>query len=350
VQRRLYKKEALTTRFCDRLHCIMKRAGLAHKIHSFTDNNVESIADLLAIEGSDVPAKAKTLKKEHSLSMEEATDLAEIISQTTSTRRALFNFGLHSRKRIIKTFVLFYHESQHDPVDMLSAKDDENTDTDDVSVAAEFKQNKEKKGEIAPALAQTYDAKTLNDLGFAFGVKVTSSRGHGLVSLIEVLNHLKKYSRDPAAAVASVDKELLNPPYPEPPLPEPPKPKPTEWVYKWLKRGEGKECLDENEEGVNKCDAKAGDVEADDDDEEKAKRKTREEEDMSEYAKSFIDAGLKNRSDLVAPPLLTDALLKSELGVSKLGHRRKILRMQQKLQEEEGALVVGTDSISGGLR
>lgn len=301
------------------LYQFLKRAGVGNKIHEFTENNVTTVSDLLAVEGSDAPAKAKTLKRDYGLTSEEATDLAEILSETTSTRRALFNFGLHSRQRIIKTFLMFYHETQSSP----SVKSDK--------VSRAISQNICEKSDndslsVETSSTWTYDSQALDDLAYAFGVKVTSLRGQSLVSLIEVLNHLKKYPRDPVKALNTVSEELLNPPYPEPPTPAPPAPKPTEWVYKWLKHGELMGPIDEDNEAPK--------VDGDGVPDEDGAKNEFEGEDLSEYAKSFIDAGLKTKSDLAAPPLLTDALLKDELGVSKLGHRRKIIRMQQKLHDD----------------
>lgn len=274
------------------LYDFLKRAGLAHKIHSFIDNDVKSVEDLLAIKGDSAIEKAAKLKEDFELTQEEATDLAEILKMKVSTRHTLFNFGLHSRKRIIKTFVLFYFESMLcESLSSTSAKDKE---------------------EIT--LANPVDTNTLNNLGFAFGVAVTSSRGRSLVSLIEIQKHLKKYPQDPAKALATAETELLSPPYPDPPEESVPEAKPTDWVYGWLARGEFSE-------GVSVGSEADGD------------ETVPSEEDLSEYADKFIKEGMRTEADLKAPPLLTEAVLENKLGVSKVGHRRKIIRMIQKLQE-----------------
>ena len=50
------------------------------------------------------------------------------------------------------------------------------------------------------------------------------------------------------------------------------------------------------------------------------------------YADKFVDAGLAGRDDVLVEPMLEDSDLDT-LGVSKLGHRRKILRWFQMLKE-----------------
>ena len=65
------------------------------------------------------------------------------------------------------------------------------------------------------------------------------------------------------------------------------------------------------------------------------------DEDMSEYAQMFINEGLKHKGDLATAPLLTDSELHA-LGIQRIGHRRKILRMHKKLLEQEGVLLATT--------
>ena len=214
------------------LYKFLKRAGLASKIHDFTSNGVSTVEELLTIEGSSVAEKVKHLKDDHNLNVDDATYLAEVLTKTVSTRGSLYNFGLHSRKRIVKTFVMFYYDTLLSEDCPLSAA----ADVKDTESAVS--RNDPCGGTTASTRTTQYNMESLNDMGFTFGMAVTSPRGEGLVSLTEIIIHLRRYSFDPEGAISTVQEELLNPPFPPEPPPPPPARKPTEWVYTWLQLGE----------------------------------------------------------------------------------------------------------------
>lgn len=131
------------------------------------------------------------------------------------------------------------------------------------------------------------------DTIFAFSKSVTCEFGRGLVSGIQLTAYFAKYKSDEKAAVANATKELVD--IPKAPVPKcPPVPPPTDWVYKWLKTFK-----------------------------------------MEQVAMNFIVQGLRHREDIVVKPILEDEELKTNLGVSKLGWRREIIRRIQCLLDGE---------------
>ena len=232
-------------------------------------HNFDECASLDALLAIDKSSVAdmKTELKPYKLTEDDASDLAEILTKIVTTRGTVHKFNLPNRKRLIDTFTRFYSTVEFSPEDA------------------------------------EHDKQVLQHLGFQFGSLLTDERGNGLVSLLEVDKYLQQYPKDASAAVSNILKYLLQPPRPEGPPPPAPTPPPSEWVYGWLKRGEVNE--EEGEEGGG--------------------------EELEKYATFFVEEGLSSREDLAVGPALADAVLSSVLNVSKLGHRRKIMRMQARL-------------------
>jgi mitochondrial chaperone BCS1 len=256
------------------LYQFLKRAGLRHHIHTFNKQRINTLDELISIEkDKDILKFGKKLKSDFHLTSDESIDLAEILSKTSSTRQTYSRFGLYSRQYIIHTFISFYSNSLNFGKE--SHSDQHNGD-----------------------LRQSHD---LPAIAFEFSALVTNAHGAALVSIIEILIHLKSHS-NPQSAVDSTQDELISPPFPTPPCPSPTPSPPTEWVHDWL-------SAYDKENSTN----------------------------LSQYSSKFIKEGLSTEEDFIHYPLLTEEILE-KVGVNKLGHRRLIIRMQDHLIHKRGAI------------
>jgi mitochondrial chaperone BCS1 len=267
------------------LYQFLKRAGLGKHIHSFRKQGIKTVADLLAIEqDKDLRKFGKKLKSDFKLSSaaakgqrngeggdEEGIGLAEILTKTRTSRHSYHNFGLYQRGYVMQTFLSFYGKGG-------------------CSSAGEG-EDREGAGE-AETEAVKIDQERLDDLSYEFSVRVTDEKGRALVSILEILKHLRAHSFDPQLAVETALEELVNPPFPSPPCSSPEEPKPVEWVHEWLSSQDSAE--------------------------------------LAPYSSKFVKEGLCTEEDLAQEPLFTEEILE-KIGVNKLGHRRVIIRMQAAL-------------------
>jgi energy-coupling factor transporter ATP-binding protein EcfA2 len=258
------------------LYEFLKRAGLGKYIHTFIKRDIKTVQQLLSISKSSDSVKSELSK--FRLSENDENILVEIISKKASMEGSLINFMTYYRPRIINLFISFYNDI-HANGDSDESDDNKNNDeTKNESTTA-----------MAPLEMEIYTSDMLEQYAYEYAVNVTDWRGYGLVSLIEISNHLQKYKYSPSKAVESAVKEVVSPPYPTPPPAAPPAPEPTEWVHTWLREGS---------------------------------------EHLTKYTSNFIDQNLCSEEDLVVGgKLLDDVTLKEVLGVSSLGDRRRIISM-----------------------
>jgi hypothetical protein len=309
------------------LYTFLKRAAVGEHIHNF--EQCANLDALVNIDKSTVADMTAALKP-YSLQPEDASNLAEILTKTVTTRGAMHRFNLPTRKRLMDVFVSFYTNA---------------------SLSSSLRGNVSGSNDVAQEREEEVEQEA-----FIFGTLLTDERGNGLVSLLEVEKHLARHPADAAAARASALQELLDPPLPAaPPAPQD-APEPTEWVYTWLKRGETPcdthqkkivsslvadsapdkaACIVMSIEKRKDEDSSSSSSSSTEREEKKDTGEEKKEEEggggLEQYAAQFIQEHMCTQHDLSAHPPLTDAVLEKTLGVSKLGHRRRIIRMQAQL-------------------
>lgn len=342
------------------LYAFLKRLGLAGQIHQFIAGEVSHLSTLLDHKGS-VAEVCDNAKRTFKVNAECALRLAEVITKTTSASGNLVNFGLHPRSRIMGVFQLFYtagvrafplYTDSTLPAEDGASAEESNTDAADDATASTTADNavtnsagaaSSAVGVSATSSSTTLDAAAastagasgaapsaaspvvtplkidapvpvppvpapvsaalLEKLSYKFGLLVTDAHGQAVVSILEVLDHLRKYPTDPLAAVSSAVAELISPPYPAAPAVAPPVVAPPEWVDEWLKAAPGT--------------------------------------DITNYAAKFKDQGFATKEDFLVGPVFTMAELETNIGVNVLAHRRRIIELHAQLHKAEGKGGVG---------
>jgi mitochondrial chaperone BCS1 len=292
------------------LYRFLKRAGLGRHLHSFRKQGIKTVADLLAMEqDKDLRKFGKKLRADFKLSSgagssssvgqgegleeqsgagggqrgaegdEEGIALAEILTKTKTSRHSYHHFGLYSRSYIRQTFLSFY---------VGSPSGQEGGDEEGTLPGQGAGQGTAGTGTEEGNHSLMH---SLSELSYEFSVRVTDEKGRGVVSMIEILKHLRSHFADPQSALETALEELVNPPFPSAPCLSPTKPKPVEWVHQWFS-GHSAELVP--------------------------------------YAAKFVKEGLCSEEDLAQEPIFTEEILE-KIGINKLGHRRAIIRMQTAL-------------------
>jgi hypothetical protein len=280
------------------LYSFLKRMGLGQRIHSVVEADVVSLSALVEMKGS-VTEIAENARRMFKIDKESAFRIAEIITKTSSESGNLLNFALPPRSRVMEVFRLFYTAGAAafprytDTPSVAEEAAASETGTDAESLQAEGGTDS-----VAPADHATLDPLQLERLAFEFGEVTSNAHGTSLVSLLEVLDHLRRHPLDPAAAVSAAQAELVSPPYPAAPVVVPPPPPALEWVDEWLRSAPGG--------------------------------------DLACYALKFKDQGFVNKEDfLYGTTLSLDEL--DKIGVCVLAHKRRLATMHAKLLSEVAA-------------
>jgi len=295
------------------LYAFLKRLGLASKIHQFQSADTHLVGKLLEMSGS-VPEITENARKTYSLNPESAFRLAEVVKKVTSESGNLINFALHPRTRIMNIFQLFYTagaESFREYTSVARAGAPNESVDGDTDVADDSSSSGLTLVEVDSAVSNTsalhleglkdlqpVSPVELEKLAYQFGLITTDAQGTALVSLLEVLDHLRRHPTSPRAAVASARHELVNPPYPDEPVAAPSVEEPLEWVDEWLKSAPGS--------------------------------------DLTQYAAKFKEQGFVTKEDFLVGPVLNTGDLSGYLNIPVLAHRRRIVDLHVKLRTEHG--------------
>jgi len=297
------------------LYTFLKRVGLADKVYNLIDAEVESLADLLSNTES-IRDMSTKFKKEFKIDDESAFRLAEVVTKTSSESGNYVNFGLHPRSRVISLFELFYTAGAEAFVPYTSntsgvsddtdgEEGDNSSDTITTSAASTVIALGPPDDDGAAAgggvtgdgdVVAKVSAAELEKLSYQFGILTSDAQGTSLVSLLEVLDHLRKHSTNPTAAVSTAVSELVDPPKPKPQEIPPAPSAPVEWVDEWLKSAPG-------------CD-------------------------LSNYAQRFKDQGFVKKEDFLVGEPFTMADLEGPMAVNVLAHRRRLLELHSNLLVE----------------
>lgn len=262
------------------LYQFLKRAGLARHIHTFHKQGIDSVDDLLSIENEkDIRKFGKKLKGDYKLTLEEGLNLAEILTKTKTNRQSFYNFGLYFKTYILEIFYDYYSNPT--------------TSSTNATIPDEMTE----RAPPPPPIISISDDE-LSNIAYEFSTLVTDNKGRALVSIIEILNHLKCYS-DPREALKTASDELVSPPYPPAPCPSPVQIKSIEWIEDWFSAYDREHSTE-----------------------------------LTQYASKFVHEGLCTEADIATHPLFTEDNLE-KIGVKKLGHRRTIIRMQEQLIENK---------------
>ena len=406
------------------LYAFLKRMGLAQNIHSLRGAEIHLLSNLLATKES-VDDLCTTAKRTYKLSTEHAFRLAEVVTKTTSESGNLVNFALHPRARIMQLFQLFYSagadafplftatksETEDDDEDEGKTKSDApaNGSANDVSTdgggstegatdasssvnsavptsvgtdSASGDSTATKVpslhlpasttvttsstahvGVAAPAPPAVVSPAELEKLSYQFGLLTSDAQGTALVSVLEVLDHLRRHPASPREAVATALAELVNPPFPAAPPVEAREEPPREWIDDWMAgiiNADGSTITtttttsgDDTSTRPNAADAAASAMGANASDSSTAATSTPATTaasaaaaaapapvvvvDMSQYTQKMKDQGFVQREDLALGPLLTVQELEDKVGVNVLAHRRRIVTMHAKLLAAEAA-------------
>jgi hypothetical protein len=301
------------------LYAFLKRLGMGSEIHKVIAGECDSLATLLDLKGS-VREVKDNATRQYKIDAESALRLAEVVTKTSSESGNLMNFGLYPRSRIIGVFQLFYTAGAA-AFPLYTASKNPSSDPDngsDASVAAADSTPSETAtdgespvaevvalGPPEPASAPAtttptpasapVSASELERLAYQFGLLTSDDHGTSLVSVLEVLDHLRRHPTNPAEAVATIAAELVSPPFPaEPPVVAREAP-PVEWVDEWLKTSPGS--------------------------------------DITSYAQKFKDQGFVGKEDFLVGAVLTlDEL--DKMGIAVLAHRRRLVVLHAKLLAE----------------
>jgi len=305
------------------LYGFLKRLGLASKIHQFRAGDAQRVGTLLELSGSFTEV-IENSRRMYKIDQEAAFRLAEIVKKVTSESGNLINFAFHPRARIMSIFSLFYTAGADSfpeyartprPPAPADSVDGDTDIADDSSTAPATSDATALISAVPESQATTVihleslrslqtdsapvSAVELEKLAYQFGVLTTDRQGDAVVSILEVLDHLRKFPSSPRSAVASAMRELVKPPFPDEPVVVQAPEEPLEWVDHWLKSAPGS--------------------------------------DLSHYAIKFKEQGFVNKEDFLVGPVLNCGDLSGYLNIPILAHRRRIVDLHQKLHAEHEA-------------